>query len=421
MSRNLDKYIPIVGASAIAELRALAAHLEGVRVQHVNSTRIGGGVAEILARMVPLLEELGLDVRWDVIGGNPRFFDVTKKLHNALHGRGDDLDDGDIEVYEETAREEAKKLQPNGDIVFVHDPQPMWLARDKSEQRRFLWRCHVDVSHPRPRAWQLLADLAPLYDAAVFSAPQFARELSIPQFQITPSIDPLSLKNKELPDETIAHILDKHGIVRDRPIVTQISRFDRLKDPVGVLTAFRMVRKTMRCQLVLAGGGASDDPEGAAVLAEVRERAGDDPDVHVLLLPPNADVEINALQRASDVVVQKSLAEGFGLTVSEALWKGRPVVASAVGGIPLQVEHGTTGLLVHTVEGTAHAIRELLNNAAFARWLGDNGREHVRRRFLLTRHIADYLLLFLSAGETRTVVDLDRPRPLPVIAAPPRA
>ncbi len=407
MTDLLSNYAEIAGPAVVHELRVLAGHLRGRSVQHVNSTRVGGGVAEILARMVPLLEELGVKARWDVIGGNPAFFDVTKKLHNALHGRGEDITPADREVFWETAHAATRAFRPAADTVFVHDPQPSALVQhENARDHTWIWRCHIDVSHPLPGAWSLLEEVVPRYQAAVFSSPQFARELPIAQFKIAPSIDPLSLKNRELPEETIEKVLAKYGIERDRPIVTQISRFDRLKDPVGVMQAFRMVRKTTRCQLVLAGGGASDDPEGAEVLAEVQERAGDDPDVHVLLLPPGSDVEVNALQRASDVVVQKSLAEGFGLTVSEALWKARPTVASGVGGIPMQVEHRKTGLLVHTVEGTALAIRELLNNVSFATWLGNNAREHVRHNFLLTRHLKDWLLLFLAAGHEEEIVEL---------------
>lgn len=407
MASLLADYEPIVGKSTVRELRVLAQHLRNTSVQHVNSTRVGGGVAEILARMVPMLQDLGVQTRWDVVEGDPAFFDVTKKMHNALHGRGDDLSQEDIDAFWATSRRNIEKAELTGDIVFIHDPQPIALIEKKAESgRRWLWRCHIDVSAPRPGVWKFLEGFIPRYDAAVFSAPQFARPLPIPQFQIAPSIDPLSMKNRDLPPETVERVLAKYGIERDRPIITQISRFDRLKDPVGVIQAFRMVRRSMRCQLVLAGGGATDDPEGAAVLAEVQERADKDPDINVLLLPPGSDMEINALQRASDVVLQKSLAEGFGLTVSEALWKARPMVASAVGGIPLQVEHQYTGLLVHTIEGAAYAIRELLNNRRYAMWLAENGREHVRRNFLLTRHLKDYLLLFLSVQRREETVNL---------------
>jgi len=241
-----------------------------------------------------------------------------------------------------------------------------------------------------------LRDFVIDYDAAIFSAPNFAQQLPIRQFMISPSIDPLSDKNRELPSEIIDSVLNKYNLDKGKPIIAQISRFDYLKDPVGVIQAFEMVRKGMDCQLVLAGGTATDDPESEKVLKEVMERASDNPDIHILLIPPESDIEINALQRAATIILQKSIKEGFGLTVTEALWKGKPVVASAVGGISLQVKNRFTGLLCHSVEGAAYAIKRLLSNPEYARWLGNNGREHIRQNFLLTRHLKEYLLLFIS-------------------------
>jgi len=243
------------------------------------------------------------------------------------------------------------------------------------------------------------------YDSAVFSAPDFSRKLPIRQFLIAPSIDPLSDKNKDLPQETIDAVLQKYQIPKDKPIITQISRFDRLKDPIGVLDAYKEVRKYIKCQLVLAGGGASDDPEGAAVYSEVKEKAKGDSNIHILLLPQN-DIEINALQRASTVIIQKSLREGFGLTVAEALWKSKPVVASNIGGIPLQIKHKYSGLLCHSVQGAAFAIKQFLNSPAYAKKLGENGREHIRNNFLITRHLREYMLLFLSLYHKEDVVYL---------------
>jgi trehalose synthase len=244
------------------------------------------------------------------------------------------------------------------------------------------------------------------YDAAVFSSPNFAQQLPIRQLLISPSIDPLSDKNKELTSETIDAVLHKYNLDKDKPMVIQISRFDYLKDPVGVIQAFEIVRKSIECQLVLAGGTATDDPESEEVLEKVRERAAGNPDIHVLLIPPGSDIEINALQRAAAVVIQKSIKEGFGLTISEALWKSKPVVASAVGGIPLQVKNKLTGLLCHSIEGAAFDLRQLLSNPDYASWLGKNGREHVRQNFLITRHLKDYLLLFLSLDYTSDLIYL---------------
>jgi trehalose synthase len=396
VQRGLRDYASITGAEAIDELVALAAPLRGVRVQQINTTAVGGGVAEILHRMVPLLRELGLDTTWDVMKGGEAFFQVTKSFHNALHGMAGSLTPEMKEVYLEATSRNVRDLPLTGDIVYVHDPQPAGLIQGRRGGQRWIWRCHIDLSAPNPEFWNFLQPYVEQYDASVFSAPIFAQKLRIPQFLIAPSIDPLSDKNRALPREQVRATLERHGIDPERPVVTQVSRFDRLKDPVGVIEAYRLVRRNLDCQLVLAGGSADDDPEGAQVLAEVRERAGNDPDIHILLLPPDAHLEINALQRGSSVVVQKSVREGFGLTVAEALWKGRPVVAGAVGGITLQVEHGVTGMLVRSPEGAAQAIKQILANPDLAHELGENGREHVRQNFLLTRHIKDYLCAFLA-------------------------
>ena len=385
----------------------MASKLAGKVIQNINSTFSGGGVAEILNRMVPLLNQLGVDARWNIIKGNDEFFQVTKKFHNALHGRPQTITSGDLEVFMATTRKNFEVCELYGDVIFIHDPQPAGLVlRKKEVGKKWLWRCHIDVSQPDKRVWDFLEPLVKQYDAAVFSAPAFSRELPIRQFLISPSIDPLSDKNRDLPQETIAATLTKYGIPTDKPIITQISRFDYLKDPVGVIEAFKQVRKSIDCRLVYAGGTATDDPESDEVLAEVREKVGNNPDIHILLVPPGSDIEINALQRASTIVVQKSISEGFGLTVSEALWKAKPVVASAVGGITLQVKNKFTGLVSHGIPGTAYALKQLLSNPDYARWLGENGREHVRRNFLITRHLKDYLLLFLTLFNPGDVIYL---------------
>lgn len=401
---KLEEYIPIVGQSTIDDLRLLADRLKDKLVQHVNSTPVGGGVAEILSCMVPLLRELGVNTRWDVIKGGEQFFEVTKKFHNALHGRKEEISQRDFDVFMDTSNENIREIDTCGDIVFVHDPQPIALIKKKA-QNKWLWRCHIDVSDPSQKVWKFLMNFIPNYDSAVFSSPNFAQRLPIKQFLISPSIDPLSDKNKELSQETIDAVLRKHNILNDKPIVTQISRFDRLKDPVGVIQAFLQVKKYVDCQLILAGGTASDDPEGIKVIEEVKEKAKQDKDIHILLLPQN-DIEVNALQRASAVIIQKSIKEGFGLTVSEALWKAKPVVASNVGGIPLQIKHKYSGLLCHSIEGAAFAIKQLLNSPEYAKKLGENGRENVRNNFLLTRHLKEYMLLFLSLYHGEDVVYL---------------
>ena len=404
----LETYEPFVGRGYLEEIRRLAAEVASRRIVMVNSTRVGGGVAEILMRMVPLLNELGLDTRWEVIGGTAEFFRMTKVVHNALHGQAELITPGMFQHYLEVTRNNANRLSLDGDLVFIHDPQPLALIsyRKRKTKARWLWRCHIDVSRPVPYVWQMLQRFIRRYHAAIYSMAGFAQQMQMRQILIPPSIDPISDKNRELTkEETDAH-LAQLKIPRDLPIVTQVSRFDRLKDPLGVIEAFRKIRRSTRCRLVLAGGTAADDPEGQQVLDEVRELAGKDSDIHILVLPSDSHVEINALQRASAVVLQKSLREGFALTVSEALWKERPVVASAVGGIPLQVIHGHTGLLVHTVDGAAQAIRQLLRNPEYAARLAHNGREHVRENFLLTRHLRDYLMTFLSlerSGDTVTL------------------
>jgi len=404
---RIGDYEPVVGRPVIEELRLLGSRLSGTVIQNINSTYTGGGVAEILTRMMPLLAQLGVDARWTVIAGDMAFFEVTKKFHNALHGRREMITPRDFEIYMATAQKYLAETQLLGDVIFVHDPQPAALILKKKEVgKKWLWRCHIDVSNPNREVWQFLKEMVVQYDAAVFSAPAFSPELPIRQFLISPSIDPISDKNKDLPQSVIDSVLTKYSIPNDKPIITQVSRFDYLKDPVGLIQAFKLVRKNINCRLVLAGGTASDDPESEKVLAEVRERAEGDPDIHVLLVPTGSDIDINAMQRASTVMVQKSLSEGFGLTVSEALWKAKPTVASAVGGIPLQVKNKFTGLLSHGIEGTAFAIRQLLTSPEYARWLGENGREHVRRNFLSTRHLRDYMLLFLTLGRSEDIVYL---------------
>ncbi len=400
---ELDAYAPFVGQATIDELRVLGDRLRGRAIQHVNSTAVGGGVAEILSRLVPLTRELGIDVRWDVIKGGEDFFALTKRLHNGLHGAPTTITPEDHAIFRETTEENLRTLSLGEDVVFIHDPQPVALIQRIEDRRRTVWRCHIDVSQPAPEAWDFIRPWVEQYAAMVVSEPEFARDVDIEQFLVAPSIDPISDKNRELEPEFVREVTVRHGLDPSRPIVTQVSRFDRLKDPLGVIEAYASARRYNDCQLLLVGGGASDDPEGHQVLSECRERAAGDPDIHVLELPPDAHLEINALQRASTVVIQKSLREGFGLTVTEALWKAKPVIATATGGIPLQITHKYSGVLTHSIEGTAYWLKQLLNAPDYARWLGQNGREHVRNNFLLIRQLRDYLLLAVSLdhhGET---------------------
>jgi trehalose synthase len=392
---HFDDYEPIVGGANLDEIRYLARELKGKTVKVVNSTAVGGGVAEMLNRLVPLLSELEVTTRWDVITGGNDFFEITKAFHNALHGGEYHLTRQAQEIFLMYNQQNRQRMQFTEDFVVIHDPQPAALI-DAREQTaaHWIWRCHIDLSHPNPEVWGFLRPFIERFDAAIFSSQSFARQLPIPQYLFYPCIDPLSEKNRDLDDSIVQKVCDDFGIDRSRPIVTQVSRFDRLKDPVGVVQAYKQAKKYVDCQLVLAGGGASDDPEGAVVLQEVKDVAGDDPDIIILDLPPWCDLEINALQRASTIVVQKSLREGFGLTVTEALWKAKPTIAGAVGGIPNQIIHKLTGALVHSVEGCAYQIRYLLTHPEFAAQLGKNGHEHVKENFLMTTNLRRWLLLF---------------------------
>lgn len=405
---NISEYEPIVGPNTIEELRLLAGKLQGKVIQNINSTAVGGGVAEILNRMVPLLQELGVDARWDFIKGGENFFNVTKKFHNALHGKPEEITPHMFQTFMETSQRNIDEVKLYGDVMLIHDPQPIALVqkKDSMPNSKWIWRCHIDVSKPNKEVWDFLASFIRQYDGAVFSAPDFSQPLPIRQFLIAPSIDPLSDKNRDLPRETIDTVLEKYHIPNDKPIITQISRFDYLKDPVGVIEAYRLVKRRINCQLIIAGGTATDDPESTRVFDETKEAAGNDADIHILPIPSGSDLEINALQRASAVIIQKSLREGFGLTVTEALWKAKPVVASGTGGIPLQVKHKYSGLLCHSVSGAAFAIKQLLNSPEYAKRLGENGREHIRQNFLLTRHLKDYMLLFLCMYHPEDIVYL---------------
>ncbi len=400
MTELLETYAPIAGAEEIERIRQLSQHLRGARVVHVNATRVGGGVAEILSKLVPLKKELGLEVHWEVIKGDRDFFHCTKSIHNALHGTHIDISSEMLKHYEETNRRNAEELQPllrEADFVFIHDPQPAMIQRFIPERKgKWIWRCHIDISHPYRPVWKYLRESLLSYDASVFHIADFAHSLPHLQYVIPPSIDPLSEKNIDLPEEEIQSVADRFGLDLERPMIIQVSRFDRLKDPIGVIHAYRLVKTFVpSLQLVLAGGIAADDPEGEAVFEEVTIAAGNDPDIHLLLLPPDAHRTINALQRMAEIVLQKSIREGFGLTVTEAMWKGRPVVGGNTGGIRLQVINHHTGFLVDTPEGAALRVRYLLRHPNIREEMGRKGRRFVRENFLITRQLREYLTLML--------------------------
>ena len=397
---DLAQYADVAGSDVIEHLRQLAALLKGKRVVHINSTQQGGGVAEILEKLVPLMQQLGLDTAWEVISGGDEFFLCTKSMHNALQGNAIDIPEALLKVYEETNAQNAERLHDTlegADIVFIHDPQPAPLFQlCQNRKGKWIWRCHIDIRHPHRPVWKYLRRFIQEYDASIFSLVDFAQPLPHEIFVVPPSIDPLSEKNIDLGDNEVADVYEAFGLDLERPIILQVSRFDRFKDPLGVIHAFVLAKKFIPdLQLVLAGGGASDDPEGEAVLGEVRVAAADHADIHVLALPPNADRTINALQRGADIILQKSIREGFGLTVTEAIWKGKPVIGGDAGGIRLQVIDHHTGFLVNSPEGAALRMRYLLSHPDRVQAMGDTAREFVREHFLITRQLRDYLALMV--------------------------
>jgi trehalose synthase len=400
MESLLEQYAHIVGNEVIDHLRQLANPLSGMKILHINSTKEGGGVAEILHRLIPLKRELGIDVEWEVISGEIDFYRCTKKMHNSLQGNRDDISSALLTEYENTNLQNFERLRDKleqADVVFIHDPQPAALLHFcESRKGKWVWRCHIDVSHPYRPVWKYLRELIKDFDASIWSLSAFVQPMSHPMYLIPPSIDPLSQKNIELSEKEISGYLDKWGIDRDIPLITQVSRFDRFKDPLGVIESYRLIKKYVPVQLVLAGGGASDDPEGEQVLQEVKAFAGDDPDVHILELPSDAHRAINALQRSSDIIVQKSLKEGFGLTVTEGLWKGKPVIGGDTGGIRLQVINHFSGFRVNTPEGAALRIRYLLKHPEIMKTMGQNARQFVLDNYLITRQLREYLTLVVA-------------------------
>jgi trehalose synthase len=392
----LEQYIPFVGEETLQELFILSKKLKDLKVLHVNSTYKGGGVAEILQRFIPLMNELGIKTDWKVFKGDEKFFSFTKKLHNLLHLPSEKcINSEEFVYYLKITYENIKEIDTeNYDVVFIHDPQPMGLIVNKQKKQKWIWRCHIDTSTPDPKAWNFIENFLNSYDACIFHMPEFVYEkIEIPTYTILPSIDPLHPKNIDLSEEEIKNTLTKFGINPEKPIILQVSRFDRLKDPFGVIEAFKLVKKKYDCQLILAGSFASDDPEGEEVYKELLNLIADERDILVLNLPPDSHKEINAFQRGATVIVQKSLKEGFGLVVSEAMWKSKPVVGSNVGGIKRQIVHGITGYLVESVEGAAMRIKQLLANKHLREKMGFHAKERVKHRFLIIRHLRDYLLL----------------------------
>jgi trehalose synthase len=389
---RLSDYERVVGKEVIDKIRKDAQPLQGKQVVHINSTQNGGGVAEILSSLVPLMNDIGIKAGWRVMKGNNDFFSVTKSFHNGLQGEKIILKPNRKRLYEQTNASFASYTHIEAHhCVIVHDPQPLPLIRHKHKTQPWIWRCHIDLSTPNKQLWNYLKPHIKEYDRAIMSKQSFTQKLPMPQEIIMPSIDPLSHKNRPMSEAKIQWQLKKFNIPRDKPIITQVSRFDKWKDPLGVIEAYKLVKKKVNCRLVLIGSMAADDPEGQAIYEQVITIANTDPDIHVINF--ESDALVNAIQRASAVVIQKSLREGFGLTVAEALWKGTPVVASNVGGISLQLKNGYNGYLVNSPQTCARAVVKLLQNPKLAKRMGQRGQELVRKKFLITRHLHDYVKL----------------------------
>ncbi|RYZ42766.1 MAG: glycosyltransferase [Myxococcaceae bacterium] len=400
---QVEHYERYVGAEVVERILEKARPLQDLRVAHVNSTYYGGGVAELLSPLTLLMNSVGMVTEWRAIQGPPDFFNITKKMHNALQGSDIHLTPMKANIYEEVVYENAVRNRLDHDRVVIHDPQPLPIVRHSRKRGPWIWRCHVDLSRPDPALWAYLKPFVEQYDATVLSIPEYARELSVPQLFFMPAIDPFSIKNREMNDAEMDERLAHHRIPTDLPLVVQISRFDRWKDPEGVVAAWQLARKQTPCTLVLLGNMASDDPEGQEVYSEVTRHR----DERLIILSREDTALVNALQRRAAVVLQKSLREGFGLTVAEAMWKGTPVIGGNVGGIRHQIEDGHNGFLVDSVEQCAERIVQLLRSPKLRHQMGQRAHETVRRRFLLTRYLEQYLDLF-NAFEARYHL-----RPLP--------
>jgi trehalose synthase len=399
--KTLTDYTHIVGKDLTERIRELAEPLKGKRVLHVSATAFGGGVSEILYTMVPLMRDVGLDAHWHVIFGKEEFFNATKLLHNSLQGAEETLSDEQWEIFDEINQINAEGLQGEWDVIIVHDPQPIGLRRGAREKGgKWIWRCHIDLSTPNPAPIERLLPMIEEYDASVWHMEQYVpndmgRHRDAVNI-IPPAIDPLSPKNMAFSPEDAAFVCRQFGIDVDRPLITQVSRFDPWKDPIGVIDAYRQVtEKVPEAQLAMVGSMATDDPEGMEYFQKTFEYAGGDEDIKILSNLNNVGaIEVNAFQSQSDICLQKSIREGFGLTVTEALWKGRPTVAGNVGGIPLQIEDGVSGYLVNSPEECAERCLDVLGDPELGKKLGREGKEHARREFLTPRLLRDWLQLF---------------------------
>jgi len=393
----MEDYIEVVGDKVISEIYKKANKFYGKHIININSTFQGGGVAEILSRLVPLMNYVGVDTGWRILHGNPAFFDVTKKFHNALQSGNINLSQMKERLYLETNQEFAVYTHLNHDCVILHDPQPLPLVKFCHKKQPWIWRCHIDLSEPHKDLWDFLKQFILRYDIVIFSSEKYKKpDLPVEQRIIHPAIDPLSLKNRDLSQDDISKYIKKAGIPTDKPVITLVSRMDPWKDPEGTLEVYEHVRKKVDCRLLYCYNLASDDPEGMQIYSRVYNKAkdlvarGD-----VIFVLGNNDILVNAIQRFSSVIIQKSTREGFSLSITEALWKAKPVVAGNVGGIPLQIKNGKTGFLVdpYNIKECADRIIELLKKPALAKQIGENAKEFVRENFLTTRLLLDYLNL----------------------------
>lgn len=393
--RTLEDHRPIVGDDVISDIYHKAASLQGKRILHVNSTYQSGGVAEMILSLVPLMNDVGVDTQWNILSGDADFFTITKNFHNALQGQKIVFSGEEKSLYISANETFSGQMEIDHDLVVIHDPQPLPLIRFYQRDQPWIWRCHVDLSDPDSDLWEFLKDFVLDYNRMVVSHESYRRQgMPMEQWICRPAIDPLSDKNRDLSRAETDELLTKYEVPTDKPLITQISRFDKWKDPRGVVEIFCEVRQHVDCRLILCGSMAPDDPEGWAIYRDVEDAARDLIDTgDVILITAEDPLLVNALQRASDVILQKSLREGFGLTVTEGLWKGRPVIASRVGGIPLQIEDGETGFLLDPTdtEGFAWRVRQILENPDLGERLGRAGKEYVRQNFLVTRLLSDYL------------------------------
>ena len=384
---KLEDYVQYVGGETVDRILQKARQLQDLHVVNVNSTYYGGGVAELLGSMTILMNSIGIKTGWRVIQGSPDFFSITKKMHNALQGGEINLTDRKKEIFEEVVYENVIRTHLEHDLVIIHDPQPLPMINHYRKRGPWLWRCHVDLSRPNRELWDYLVPFVEQYDAVVFSIREYAQKLKTPQLFFMPAIDPFSIKNHPMSEAEIEERLQHYHIPTDLPLVVQVSRFDRWKDPQGVVEAFRLARKEVDCTLVLLGNVATDDPEGP----EVYESLLESQEERIIILSVQDTALVNALQSWAAVVLQKSIREGFGLTVAEAMWKGAAVIGGNVGGIRYQIEDGVNGFLVNDVQEAAARMVQLIKDEGLRRRLGEAGRETVRQKFLLIRNLEQYL------------------------------